>query len=688
MRSEGGRGSAAHRLELVADPAQGLQAALADGARAQWVDGDLLASRQNFERAYQLAERAADVRAMALAALGLAGLWVSERRTLTGAVQQEARLEHVLSLLDPHSSLALRIRTRLAGEADYLHGGHEAILAALQEARAAADPEVLAEALSMAHHCLLGPDHVRRRRELAVELIKTSFRTERRSDLLMGLLWQTVDSYSEGNPHAGRHLGELRDQLEQQNHLAVAFVVSAIDVMLAIRAGRLAEAESLAHGCAASGALAGDIDHGWWSGAQLVTIRWYQGRLGELLPALHEQVHSPDLSAVDNSAVAALAVAAALSGDLRTAASSLEALCGDDLAGLPRSSSWLVTMDGVVEAAYLLGHADVAEQAYDLLSPYASLPMVGGLGITCFGSAHHALGVASLTSGHLDRAVDHLRAAVQHNLALAHWPAVVASRQRLAQAYRLRGQPADTDAALSELDTAATEAAALGIPVPDGHPDPVEGSRPDPVPGSRRDPISGSRRDPVPGSRRDPVPGSRRDEPQGPFVECRRVGRKWRLTWQDRSALVEDSIGMAHLAVLVANPRQEIPAADLAAGLAALSAAGEGGSAHPVLDQAAIAEYRDRLRRLDAELDRLEPGDPQRGSVVQAERDWLVAQLASASGFGGRVRSFPDQGERARVAVGKAIRRALARITEADATLGDHLRQTVHTGVRCSYWPG
>src|SRR5580704_3959014 len=609
MRSEGGRGSAAHRLELVADPAQGLQAALADGARAQWVDGDLLASRQNFERAYQLAERAADVRAMALAALGLAGLWVSERRTLTGAVQQEARLEHVLSLLDPHSSLALRIRTRLAGEADYLHGGHEAILAALQEARAAADPEVLAEALSMAHHCLLGPDHVRRRRELAVELIKTSFRTERRSDLLMGLLWQTVDSYSEGNPHAGRHLGELRDQLEQQNHLAVAFVVSAIDVMLAIRAGRLAEAESLAHGCAASGALAGDIDHGWWSGAQLVTIRWYQGRLGELLPALHEQVHSPELSAVDNSAVAALA-AAALSGDRRTAASSLEALCGDDLAGLPRSSSWLVTMDGVVEAAYLLGHADVADRAYELLSPYASLPMVGGLGVTCFGSAHHALGVASLTSGRLDRAVDHLRAAVQHNIALAHWPAVVASRQRLAQAYRLRAQPADSGAARSELDAAAGEAAALGIPVFAGRPATVAGGR--------------------------------SDEPQGspgPFAQCRRVGRKWRLTWQDRSVLVEDSIGMTHLAVLIANPRQEIFAADLAAGLAALGAAGDGssrarGSAYPVLDQAAIGEYRDRLRRLDSELDRLETGgDPDQGAPVRAERDWLVAQLASASGF-------------------------------------------------------
>jgi hypothetical protein len=39
------------------------------------------------------------------------------------------------------------------------------------------------------------------------------------------------------------------------------------------------------------------------------------------------------------------------------------------------------------------------------------------------------------------------------------------------------------------------------------------------------------------------------------------------------------------------------------------------------------------------------------------------------------------------VAVGKAIRRALVRIAEADPVIGEHLRQTVRTGVRCSYWP-
>ena len=62
---------------------------------------------------------------------------------------------------------------------------------------------------------------------------------------------------------------------------------------------------------------------------------------------------------------------------------------------------------------------------------------------------------------------------------------------------------------------------------------------------------------------------------------------------------------------------------------------------------------------------------------------WTPKPAPSETGW-----SFPDQGERARVAVGKAIRRALARITETDPILGEHLRQTVHTGVRCSYWPG
>ena len=379
-----------------------------------------------------------------------------------------------------------------------------------------------------------------------------------------------------------------------------------------------------------------------------MTIRWYQGRLPELLPMLHARVHSTVLSSVDDSSVAALAVAAAMSGERRTAASSLAALCGGGLGRLARSSSWLVTMNGIVEAAFLLDDADVAAGAYEVLRPYARLPMIGSLGITCFGSTQHALGVASLTSGQLDRAIGHLRAAVQHNLALAHWPAVLASRRRLAEAYARRNRPADADAARCELDIAIREAADLGVG------------------------LSGS-----------PAPG-----PAGSFAECSRVGRKWRLTLLNHSALVDDSVGLAHLAVLIANPRQEIQAVDLVAGLAGLSSVvSDLGTAHPVLDRDAIGEYKNRLNRLDAEIDQLEPTDSVRAANARDERDWLTAELASAAGFGGRTRSFPDQPERARVAVGKAIRRALVRVTEADSVIGEHLGQAVRTGVRCSYWP-
>ncbi len=83
------------------------------------------------------------------------------------------------------------------------------------------------------------------------------FRTGQRSDRMMGLLWQTVDSYAEGDPHA-LLLGELRSLLSEHDHAAVSFVVSAIEVMLAIRAGRpRGRGVTRENVCATSGAAAG-----------------------------------------------------------------------------------------------------------------------------------------------------------------------------------------------------------------------------------------------------------------------------------------------------------------------------------------------------------------------------------------------------------------------------------------------
>jgi hypothetical protein len=634
---------------LVTDERDAVQTLLADGSRAALVTGDLQAAGERYEAAYRHAERAADAEGMGLAALGLGGIWVHQHRTAAASVQLQARLRRALAELDPDSPLALRIRVRLAAEGNYQSGDHTAILAVLDEARRSADPVARAEALSLAHDCLIGPDQAALRCALSYELIETSFVTGRRIDLLLGVLWQTVDLLLEGNPHTGRRLAELRELLADEDHLAVGYVVSSIDVMMTIRAGRLDEAEDRAGQCLQEGQAAGDIDATGWYGAQLVAIRWYQGRLAELWPVLDELADSPTLSATDNAFGAALALAAALRGDRRRAASALAALCGSDLAGLPRSASWLVMMSGIAETALLLDDRAIAAQAYELLRPCADRPMIGGLA-ACFGSAQHALGVAALACGDLGPAVEHLRAAVQQNLALAHGPAVVASRRRLAEALARRGGPEDGAAARAELASAADDARTLGL-------DPRSGRAPD----AREAPVS-----------------------------CVREGQDWRVEAAGRSTVVRHGVGLLHLAVLIANPRQEIPALDLVAGLAALDSAATRTAAaeQPVLDQDAIGAYRRRLAELSDQIAALAPGDASElAARRRAERDWLASELGGATRLGGQPRSFANEAERARISVGKAIRRVLDRVTEADAVIGAELRRTVRTGVRCSYWP-
>ncbi|GAA3440893.1 hypothetical protein [Planomonospora venezuelensis] len=649
-----------HREAASTAPGDGIGPLLLDGVRARCADGDLRSSREHFEAAYRAAENGDDGPAAASAVLGLSGLWVHEHRGMTAGASIEARLRHALTMVDPRSPLALRLRVRLAAEADYRSGGHAAVVAMLEEARRAGDPTARAEAASLAHQCLLGPGQSETRHELARELIAASFRTSCRGDLLMGLLWRTLDHVLDADPHAERHLAELRGLLARQDHLAVGFVVRAIEVMLGIRAGRLAQAEAEAAACAEQGVRAGDPDAANWYGAQLVAIRWYQGRIAELAPMLAEAVNSPELSAVDNAYLAALAVAAATAGDRRQAAGALARLRGRDLALLPRSSTWLAAMFGIVETAHLLGDAETSAAAYELLGPFARLPMVVSLGVACFGSARHSLGVAALTMGDAQRAVGHLQAAVRDNLAMGHWPAAALSRMRWAQALVLRAGDGDAAEAGRQLEAAMREAAELGMVLPAGREVHVAVT------------AAGS--------------GGRR-----PLVGCRREGRRWTVGLGRRSVQVEHSLGMAYLATLLANPRYEIPAVELAAGPVphneAVVAAGAG-TAQRALDEEAVRAYRRRLSLLQEELDEHEAAnDIARAEQVRAERDWLIDELASATGLAGRARNFTDNEERARVSVGKAIRRAVARIAAADPIIGEELRTTIRTGRLCCYQP-
>ena len=135
---------------------------------------------------------------------------------------------------------------------------------------------------------------------------------------------------------------------------------------------------------------------------------------------------------------------------------------------------------------------------------------------------------------------------------------------------------------------------------------------------------------------------------------------------------------------LLAQPGREVAALDLAAGADHLVQGDQGER----LDGRARAAYKARLIELDAELDDADiASDIERSARVKAERDALIAELASAYGLSGRPRRGGDPAERARTAVTARIRDAIRRISVVHPELGRHLARSVRTGTFCSYDP-
>jgi hypothetical protein len=162
-------------------------------------------------------------------------------------------------------------------------------------------------------------------------------------------------------------------------------------------------------------------------------------------------------------------------------------------------------------------------------------------------------------------------------------------------------------------------------------------------------------------------------------------GGLWLVGPAEAAAFLPALRGFCYLRELLRRPRQPVAALDLVA-------AGTGTVAQPGLDglpdRQALSAYRERLRDLDAELAEAEEwADIGRVNALSAERDALLAELASAAGLGGRARTVGGSGERARVAVKKAISSSIDRVATVDEPLARHLRARVRTGLSCAYEP-
>lgn len=166
-------------------------------------------------------------------------------------------------------------------------------------------------------------------------------------------------------------------------------------------------------------------------------------------------------------------------------------------------------------------------------------------------------------------------------------------------------------------------------------------------------------------------------------VVLRRDENGWIVGIEGAEARVRHEAGLQHVHRLLQTPGREVAALDLVGGVDV------GGSSVETIDKQALLAYRRRLLDLDHELEAARrAGDERREATADEEREALLAELRRATGLGGRPRRVGAAGERARVAVTKAIRRSLQRLEGAAPDVAQHLQATIRTGTFCAYEPG
>jgi tetratricopeptide (TPR) repeat protein len=322
-----------------------------------------------------------------------------------------------------------------------------------------------------------------------------------------------------------------------------------------------------------------------------------------------------------------------------------ERLAVGDFRDLPRDFVLTTCLAVLSMVCFHLHDRGRARPLYELLLPWAGGNVrVTRLGIGCAGSVQHYLGLLCATLGQWDEAVSRFEAAVAFNRRLASPVLVVNSRFQLGHALSARSGVGDAERARIELAEATDVASALGVHLS--------------WPTMKR------------------APGE---------VKLSREGEFWTLQRGSRLVRLRDSVGLRHLARLLAEAGREFHVLDLST---PDRRGAQSENAGQVLDEHAKSAYRARLHELAAEIDEADSwGDLERAARARREVDLLTEQLAYAVGLGGRDRLALSDVERARVTVTKAIRAGVRRIVSLDPDLGAHLEVSVRTGTFCVYRP-
>ena len=169
-----------------------------------------------------------------------------------------------------------------------------------------------------------------------------------------------------------------------------------------------------------------------------------------------------------------------------------------------------------------------------------------------------------------------------------------------------------------------------------------------------------------------------------------RDGRWWTASCAGTSVRLKDAKGLRYLAELLRSPGMERHVLDLVDRVEGVGEVDRRalGDAGPLVDSAARTAYRHRIEELRVDIDdAVADGREEAALGLQEELDLLIVQLTQAFGLGGRERVAGSAAEKARLNVTRALRAALANLSDALPQAGGALDRGVRTGMYCAYAP-
>lgn len=284
---------------------------------------------------------------------------------------------------------------------------------ALEIARRLGDPGALLQVLVRGQAGCWGPETLAQRLEASREAVRLA---ENVGDPSVAC-WAYTDlasaAYGAANVDEGDQAARRRDELAEQSGLPVhrwrTRVAQSARVLLA---GDPPAAEGLATEALEIGQASGQPDAMAGYVINICSIRWHQGRVNELIPALEKTlVDFP----TKHGFYGMLARSCLDAGDQATARELITFGKGNDF-DPPWDIDWLVTMAMWADAVVRLGDVDAAAMVYDRLAPWhTEVVWVPSMADSCVA---HYLGALSAVLGDHGRARGHFAEALRIHRAL------------------------------------------------------------------------------------------------------------------------------------------------------------------------------------------------------------------------------------------------------------------------------